>query len=97
MAEDLTDPAAFKAEFPEFAPADDALVRAKLSDALEWCDPIAYGPLLKQGVYYGAAQLLAKSPSSRDMKLSTTDGKTIYDAVVDRLKRQVTAGYRVCT
>ena len=95
MSADLTDPAAFKIEFPEFASADDNLVAAKLGDSILNCDATAWGPLLKQGVYYYTAQTLALSPFARDMKLVSKDGTTVYDNAIAKLTRRITAGYRV--
>jgi hypothetical protein len=84
----------FKAQFPEFANADDALVSAFLDSATLRCPVGVWGTLADEGVKWTAASLLAQSPMARSMELAA-DGTSVYDGELVRLKRTVTAGGRV--
>jgi hypothetical protein len=88
-------PAEFKAEFPEFNAAPDALVQAKLDDAVQLTDGAIWGALYWQGVKYAAAELLARSPFGRSMQLADNSGNTAYSADLQRLRRLVAQGFRV--
>lgn len=79
---------------PEFSPADDALITAKLTEAERRCPSTTWGDgeLQAAGIMNKAAQMLALSPQGREMKLSTDDGKTAWDAQVMSLNRIAAAG-----
>lgn len=85
--------ARFKAAFPEFENATDALVQAKIDDAEGRLNERVFGTLWTQAVMYQTAHLLAASPFGRKMRL--TDGATsIYEGDLKLLRKMVTSGYR---
>lgn len=61
--------AQFRAEFPELALAPDALIQRKLDAAATRCRAQTWGRLQEQGVLYLAADLLARSPEARRMRM----------------------------
>lgn len=89
--------AEFKAVFPEFLGAPDLLVTAKISDAVGRTSEEVWGALWTQGVMYRAADLLAKSPFGRSMRLVNKDNTTAYSADLRTMVRRVAAasGLRV--
>lgn len=86
--------AEFKASFPEFRSAPDALVTLKMTDAAESTSVAVWGATYDKGIYYRTADLLAKSPFGRKMGLVNKDGTTAYSADLRRLEELVTVGYR---
>lgn len=84
----------FKAEFPEFANADTALVQAKLDHSYARLNAEVWGDYLDLGAKYLTAKLLALSPFARSLQLVSKAGKTIYDDEYLTLKRSVASGYR---
>lgn len=92
MAADYT---TFVAAYPEFAGTAEELVKRKLEEAVRQLEPTAWGTLLDDGTYLLAAQKLARTPFGNAAKLSATDGRTVYDAELDRMRQDVASGYRV--
>lgn len=88
-------PAEFIAEFPEFVGAPTPLVQAKINNAVERTSTTRWGTLWRQGVMYRTADLLAKSPFGRKMKLVNKDGTTAYTADLKTMVRRVAIGGRV--
>ncbi len=101
------DASTFLTSFPEFADAPATLVTAKLAEATSmvpdrvWgaaaTDPVSGGgSLTQQATFLYCAHFLALSPFARNMALVDTAGSTLYEKRLDRLRRTVASGYRVC-
>lgn len=88
----MADYTTFVAAFPEFAGADEPFVTAKMGEATRELDVTLWGALFDDGVYKLTAQKLAKSPYGNSAKLSTTNGRTVYDEELDRLRRFIASG-----
>lgn len=86
--------AVFKARYPEFATAADTLVQAVIDDAAQMFAESVMGAQHMQAVSAQAADFLARSPFSRDMKLVAKDGTTAYSEQVERLRRICAIGIR---
>lgn len=86
--------AAFKAAYPAFGNAPDALVQAKLDEAALRTSTAAWGTgdLHTMGVSLRAADLLAKTPEGRRMRLVQNDGKSIFHDDLRALVRRVAMG-----
>ena len=84
-------PAEFVARFPEFTGAPTDLVQAKIDDAVQRTDAGVWGDLWLQGVVYRTADLLAKSPFGRTMKM-VADGRSVYWDDLQTMVRRVAAG-----
>lgn len=87
--------AEFRAAFPEFSRASDALVNAKLTDASGTMDVTVWGDRYDQGQLYLAAHLLALAPGGQSMRLKTGEMTSVYWSRYKSLLRIVTAGYRL--
>lgn len=80
---------------PEFGPADNALISAKLAEAERRCPAKTWGEetdLRVAGIKNKAAQLLARHPQARELRLVNEDGKTTWDEEIARLNRIAAAG-----
>lgn len=87
-------PTTFVANYPEFAQAPlGTVVQNALNDAYSMT-PSSVWPtsLVDQAAQLRAAQSLALSPFGRGMALADDEGKTVYDARLDRLVRIAAAG-----
>lgn len=85
----------FKNTFSEFRKTDDAEVQAKLNLARLSVAPSVWGDKADAGVLYLTAHLLALAPAGQNAKLKPENaGKTVYLQHFDRLKREVTFGFR---
>lgn len=84
--------AAFKAAYPAFGNAPDALVQAKLDEAAARTNATTWGDLHTLGVSLRAADLLAKTPEGRRMRLVMNDGKSIFAEDLRTLVRRVAVG-----
>lgn len=82
----------FVAGFPEFLGDDPALVNAKLNLAIAEVDAGACGTLADAIIYYKTAQSLALMPSGNTSKLSSSDGRTVYDAKLRSLIVEAVGG-----
>lgn len=91
----MADVPTFLAGYPEFQGADPTLVTAKMAEAQRALDPTQWGLLSDDGIYLLTAQKLSRSPWGNSAKLSTTDGRTVYDDDLDRMRQDVSSGYRV--
>jgi hypothetical protein len=91
--------AQIQAEFPEFADTDSALIAAKIADAADELDELAWGPLYDQAVKYRACDLLALNPRGEQARLSLgvkglrgeSDALTLYAARFRELLRSRSA------
>ena len=84
--------ATFRVNFPEFTNATDALLQAAIDRASTLCDATTYGDLHTQAVLFTAADDLAMSPFSREMRLK--DGTSVYQKRVKQLQRIAAIGIR---
>ena len=84
--------AEFKAEYPTFANAPDALVQSRLDQAAARTNATVWGEQYAMGVMLRAADLLAKTPEGRRMRLVQNDGKSIYHEDLRTLVRRVSVG-----
>ena len=83
----------FRATFTEFADATDALVSAKIAEALTRTPEDVWGADLEHGVLYLAAHLLALSPGGEKMRIDSVT--TLYGNTRAKLARSVASGFRV--
>lgn len=88
-------PAAFKALFPEFASAPDAIVQSRITWAEVRTPEDVWGEHREQGLALLVAHLLAQLPQSKDMRLGEKPGETMYGRERDRLARLVASGFRI--
>lgn len=88
-------PAEFIAAYPEFTGASEALIQEKLDDAALRTGVVAWGDRWAMGVKLRAADLLAKSPHGRKLRLVNSDGTTAYTEDLRTLVRMVALGARV--
>lgn len=87
--------AAFKAEYPEFEDAPDALVEAKLNQAGLELDATIWGVRAATAVSLLGAHKLACSPFARAMKLVLKTGDTYYLQEYKRLQVATCAALRL--
>jgi len=87
-------PAAFKALFPEFDGASDALVQGRLTWAEERTPAGIWGDKEDQGVAWLAAHFLCLLPGSEDMRKGEKPGETMYGRERARLNKIVASGFR---
>ncbi len=85
----------FIARRPEFAGYDATMGALVIVEATRQIDATLWGPLADDGISLLAAQKLAKEPSGNSAKLVNQDGSTVYDMELDRLRMDVSGGYRV--
>ncbi len=90
----MADWTTFIARFPEFAGCDVAIGTPKLLEATRQISVPRWGALSDDGIYLLTAQKLARAPFGNAAKLSTTDGKTVYDDELERLRMDVSSGFR---
>lgn len=88
----------FLARYPEFTKAQTiapGLIDACLTEAATLTDATVWGDKQSIGIMLRAADMLARSPFARDMKLVSKDDETVYSIRLRDLKRSVAGGYRV--
>lgn len=94
-------PADFKLSFPEFAgviggvAVDDAYIQVWLDRAARHISPTVWRAKYDDGVLFLAAHWMTVSPQGQGAKLNNADGTSTYGKQYDRLKLEVTGGYRV--
>lgn len=81
------DVASFKARFPEFVNAGDALIAAVITEAELEVPAKVWRAKTDAGVLWLAAHKLATSPSGEAARLA--NGSSMYLAEFDRLRTQV--------
>lgn len=91
----MVTPAAFKSMFPEFGKSTDAYIQSWLDLANRHIGRTVWGAKADDGQLFLAAHLMATSPSGQNAKLSKADGTSTYGHQFNRLKNEVTGGYRV--
>lgn len=88
-------PATFRAIFPEFAGATDALISSRIVMAYDRTPADVWEDLQAQGHAWLAAHLLCLLPGSRDLRLGEAPGESMYGRERLRLERVVSSGFRV--
>jgi hypothetical protein len=89
--------ATFRARFPEFADADDALVQEKLDEAARRTPAGEWTTVENDAHAYLAAHLLALSPFGRDARLSEKDGSSTYGTVRETMEAERGPAYATRT
>jgi len=90
-----------RAQRPEFAPTDTAVVQAAIDDAVTEVDPRVFGEKADQAVSLLAAHKLGISPHGRQARLDPKaqgggpHGATTYGVEYDALVRQCGGGFWV--
>ncbi len=92
MAQTVPTVAEFLLEYPTFTNAPTTLIQAKLNDAVSRTNLAVWGDKYTQGVMLRTADLLAKTPEGRRMRLVQADGKSIWDDDLRSLVRLVSVG-----
>lgn len=87
--------AEFLVAFPEFTGAPEPLIQAKLDMAVLRTSDTVWGALYAVGVMTRTADLLAKSPHGRKMRMVEKDGTTAYTEDLRTMVRRVAIGGRV--
>ena len=82
----------FKNAYPAFTHAPPDLVQAKLDEAAARTSIASWGDLHTMGVSLRAADLLAKTPEGRRMRLVSADGKSIFHDDLQTLVKRVAVG-----
>ena len=88
-------PAEFRALFPEFTGASDALIQSRLTWAEDRTPADVWGDKRDQGIAWLAAHFLALLPEAKDMRKGEAPGETSYGRERKRLARSVASGFRV--
>ena len=88
--------AEFRALFPEFANAPDALIESRIAWAVARTPESVWGDHLEHGIAFMAAHFLAMLPEAKAMRKGEKPGETMYLAERKRLARLVgsAAAYR---
>lgn len=87
--------ASVRAAHPEFAAAPDAVINPAITAAYLAHDSTVWASLLDTGVDLWVCDYIARSPYSRDLRLTDKDGTTIYREQWTDLRDQVAHAYRV--
>ena len=83
---------AFRTRFPEFNPASDAMVSAKLAEAEDDLDTTVWGDQFDKGHGWLTAHLLAESGHGQGVN---KDGTTNYGRRFGTLAKRVGRAYRL--
>ena len=86
--------ATFKALFPEFTRASDALVLSRIGMAAERTPEDIWLDLEPQGHAYLTAHLICMLPEAKDLRLEMNPGQSPYGVERDRLAAVVSSGFR---
>jgi hypothetical protein len=76
----------FDNRFPEFAGRPDTLMTSVLAAAASRTPASRWGPRQFEAVLYLAADMMARSPYAREMKLVQKDDSTLYSKTLRSLK-----------
>ncbi len=93
--------ASLRADRPEFAPTDDAVVQAAITAAANEVDDAVFGVKTDEAVSLLAAHKLSISPFGQQARLAPKaqggglHGSTIYGVEYDALTRQCAGGFWV--
>lgn len=88
-------PATFRAIFPEFTGASDALISSRIVMAYDRTPEDVWNTLQPQGMAYLCAHMLALLPGGKDMRLGEPAGESMYGRERARLEGIVSSGWRV--
>lgn len=84
--------AEFLVDYPTFTNAPTALIQSRLDQAALRTNATVWEDKYAMGVMLRAADLLAKTPEGRRMRLVQADGKSIYWDDLQTLVRLVAVG-----
>lgn len=87
--------AEFKALFPEFNNAPDALVESRIAWATSRTPADIWGDDQDQGIAWYAAHFLALLPAAKDMRKGEKPGESMYLRERQRMNAIVSSGFRV--
>lgn len=79
--------------YPEFSQAPAGLLQAKLDEAAARTNAAVWGDKYAQGVLLRAADLLAKTPQGRRLRLVSANGRSIYWEDLRTMVRAVAVGH----
>lgn len=85
----------FRAQYPEFSKASDALVTARLADAVLRTPSDIWGDKTETGTFLLTAHLLALGPNGRDLRKGEKPGDSPYWRERNRMAITVSSGFRV--
>jgi hypothetical protein len=85
----------FRTKHPEFEKASDSLIQATLDSAEDMLDADIFGNQFDSAHEYLTAHLLALSPFGRNAKLTSKDGRSVYQDTWEMIKYSRTQGFRV--
>lgn len=85
----------FLDSYPEFNPAGEPLIQAKLDDAALLVDADIWGTREDMGVMLTTAHLLAQSPFGQQARLVSKDGSSTYSRELARMQVIVAGGGRL--
>ncbi len=91
----MLDPAGFRARYPEFATASDALVSVTLKDASSQIDNSVWGTLTDQAHGLLTAHMLVIAPNGQMARLQTDKGVSTYWTRYVALRDQQTFALRI--
>lgn len=88
--------AEFLADYPEFTGCPETLIQKRLDLAVLRTDATVWGSAYQAGVKLRAADLLAKTPEGKAMRLMLDSGKSIFwDDLQGMIRRVAACGFRV--
>lgn len=87
--------ASFRASFPEFDPASDAMVDDAIAQAIRGVDATVFGDATDDAVGWKAAHLLDIRAFGQSGRLSSDEGATTYGAQFDALVKIHASGFRL--
>lgn len=85
----------FLQRFPEFLNTDEELLNLVISESKNELNPNSWGAMYETGVFFLAADKLAKSPMGEPVRLDASSNKTTYALEFERLCRSISMGARV--
>lgn len=85
----------FLQRFPEFLDTDKNLISLAINEAKNELSLKAWGAMYETGLFFLAADKLAKSPMGEPVRLDASSNKTTYALEFERLCRCISMGARV--
>ena len=84
----------FDTRFPEFAGRGDDLLSSCLNAAAQRTPAARWGSRQFEAILYLTADMMARSPFAREMRLVAKDGTTIYEGTLNQLRTVNMLGVR---
>jgi hypothetical protein len=86
----------FQRRFPEFRDTDVGIIQARIDEAHVRVDESVWGDdRAATAIAWLAAHMIATSPVGEQARIADEDGKTRYLKEFNRMKYEVTSGFRV--